>query len=256
MGTENNSEWMKNLDLQFQDVSGLRERRFYKIFYSQIHSFPLLVLGYNPGGKTDGSDLCASESYFENWEHDIVKYRNDSRYRMALPMCMLLSKCLGTRSVDDLRQVPVSNVIFRRSPNMSALKMTPKIAALESNPFVENIINEVNPRIILLISSSAYNLFVKYYCSNVKEENDDFIFTPNGKNNACILKIATARINTTQSNARLIMIGHPSKYATRQEWHDVLDACIGEFAELGLQPIDKTDYLSDLECLPGYGNSL
>ena len=38
---------MSALDAEFRSVSGISERRFYKLFYSHIHHFPLLVLGQN-----------------------------------------------------------------------------------------------------------------------------------------------------------------------------------------------------------------
>ena len=97
------SNLMRDLEHRFQAKSGLSDRRYYKIYYSHIHPFPLLVLGYNPGGETDGSDLSASKLFFENWEHDYLCFRAEPRYSLARPMCDLLSSALGTRSVNDLR---------------------------------------------------------------------------------------------------------------------------------------------------------
>src|SRR5215213_1014110 len=45
------TERMQGLERKFQDRSGLTERRYYKLFYSHLHPFPLLVLGHNPVAK-------------------------------------------------------------------------------------------------------------------------------------------------------------------------------------------------------------
>jgi hypothetical protein len=78
---------MRVMDAAFRKATGLSERRYYKIFYSHIHPFPLLVLGQNPGGETDGTDLVASETCFENWQHDFICSRSNPSYAMAGPMC-------------------------------------------------------------------------------------------------------------------------------------------------------------------------
>src|SRR5271166_4056117 len=97
------SRWVRPLDRQTCAVrftaTGLHDRRYYKIFYSYIHPFPLLALGYNPGGATDGTDLNASDSFYENWEHDFVCFRHDSRYLLAGPACGLLARSLDTDSM-------------------------------------------------------------------------------------------------------------------------------------------------------------
>ena len=56
---------MRRLDIEYQASALVSERRHYKIFYSHIHAFPLLVLGQNPGGAENGENLAASESYFK-----------------------------------------------------------------------------------------------------------------------------------------------------------------------------------------------
>ena len=55
---------MEEIDLAYRTASGLADRRYYKLYYSHIPPFPLLVLGQNPGGETDGTDLAASDGFF------------------------------------------------------------------------------------------------------------------------------------------------------------------------------------------------
>jgi len=113
---------MEQLDAEYRAASGIADRRDYKIYYSHIHPFPLLVLGQNPGGETDDTDLAASATY-ELWEHDYLCFRFDPRFGAAGHMCKLLAAGLQTRSVDVLRQVPATNVIFRRSRDTESLKL-------------------------------------------------------------------------------------------------------------------------------------
>jgi hypothetical protein len=123
------TQHMQEIDAAFRASSGISERRYYKIYYSHIHPFPLLVLGQNPGGETDGTDLTASEGYFENWEHHYLCFRSNPSYALAGPICALLAAVLQTTSVSVLRQVPATNVIFRRSRNTESLNLSPTKAA-------------------------------------------------------------------------------------------------------------------------------
>ncbi|GAA4714623.1 Uracil DNA glycosylase superfamily protein [Promicromonospora umidemergens] len=233
---------MRALDAEFRAGSGITERRFYKIFYSHIHPFPLLVLGLNPGGETDGSDLNASESFFENGEHDYVMFRHYGRqYSLAGPMHDLLSTTLGTSSEDEVRQVPATNVIFRRSRSSSALSVSPKVAAHESAPVLRKILQAVNPRAILLLGSGAHKLFVAEHCDtgtySVNAPPPE-IFTPNGLSDACIFRSAQARVTALDRTVPLLMVGHPSTYARRGRWQKVLPALAHEFRRVGVSPFE------------------
>ena len=220
------TQHMQEIDAAFRAASGISERRYYKIYYSHIHPFPLLVLGQNPGGETDGTDLAASETYFENWEHDYLCFRNNPRYALARPICALLAAALQTTSVNTLRQIPATNVIFRRSRNSESLNLSPAKAAAESAPALRNILAVVNPRAVLLIANTAYKLFKTFHCEprSVEENAEPQVFTPNGKANACIFLSAQARVLGLNRTVPLFMVGHPSKYAGRTEWPQVVEA--------------------------------
>lgn len=248
---------MKEIDAAFHDASGISERRYYKIYYSHIHPFPLLVLGQNPGGETDGTDLAASDTYFENWEHDYVCFRNNSQYTLARLMCTLLAAALQTNAVDVLRQVPATNVIFRRSRNTESLNLSPDKAEAESVPFLRQIIEIVNPRAVLLISNTAYKLFKKFHCEprSVKESVAPQVFTPNGSSNACIYLSAKARVIGLNRMVPLFMTGHPSKYSRRSEWPQVVEALSQGLKECGVSPIEKAS-LASVKPIRSYGTSI
>lgn len=245
---------MQEIDAAFRAVSGISERRYYKIYYSHIHPFPLLVLGQNPGGETDGTDLAASETFFENWEHDYLCFRNDPSYALARPMCELLAAVLKTTSVNVLRQIPATNVIFRRSRNTESLGLSPTKAAEESAPALRSILESVNPRAVLLIANDAYKLFKKFHCDpeSIRENAEPQIFTPNGKSNACIFLSAQARVLGLNRVIPLFMVGHPSKYARRDEWRQVAEALGQGLMQCGVSPIDKTALVS-VKTIDSYG---
>jgi hypothetical protein len=248
---------MQEIDAAFRAASGISERRYYKIYYSHIHPFPLLVLGQNPGGETDGTDLAASDTYFENWEHDYLCFRKDSRYALARPVCALLAAALQTNSVDTLRQVPATNVIFRRSRNTEALNLTPAKAAEESAPGLRRIIETVNPRAVLLISNTAFKLFKAFHCEprSIRENSAKQVFTPNGKANACIYLSAQARVLGLNRTLPLFMVGHPSKYAGRSEWPLVMEALSQGLQQCGISPIEEHALVS-VKPIQSYGTNV
>ena len=249
-------EWMQGLEREFQAESGLTERRYYKLFYSHLHPFPLLVLGHNPGGETDGTDLSASDGYYEAWEHDYVRFRNSPRYRLARPMCELLAECLGTQSANTLRQVPATNVIFRRSRDSGGLSVPKTRAVSESKSCLEKMVASVAPKVILLVSNGAYDLFTKQYCASVRPDPNSEISTPNGAHHARLYRSATARVEVTGRTVRLLCVAHPSKYSARAEWREALGTLRQEFVGAGLHPIESTSYLRPLDDLGGYGESI
>jgi len=252
------TDLMREIDLEYRAASGITDRRFYKIYYSHIHSFPLLILGQNPGGESDGTDLAASDSYFEGWEHDYVRFRNDPRYTLAGPMCRLLADALDTCSTDALRQVPATNVIFQRSRNTSGLNLTLADAAKESRPHLGKVIREVGPHTILLISKTAYDLFIVHHCErkSVQEDVIPRIYTPNGRHRACIFLSARARASALNREVNLFVVGHPSKFADRHEWSAVLAALRDGITRVGLRPINEAGVLRDIPAITSYDSAL
>jgi hypothetical protein len=246
---------MEQLDAEYRAASGIADRRDYKIYYSHIHPFPLLVLGQNPGGETDDTDLAASATY-ELWEHDYLCFRFDPRFGAAGHMCRLLAAGLQTRSVDVLRQVPATNVIFRRSRDTESLKLAPRKAAAETAPFLRKILIAVNPEVILLVSKTAYEIFREFHCEegSVEEDPASRIYTPNGRHNACIFLSARARVRALGRPVQLFMIGHPSRYAARREWQEVTDSLSKALQRSGIAPIEKkTGALVSVKPIESYG---
>ncbi|MFH1675464.1 MAG: hypothetical protein ABIC40_00465, partial [bacterium] len=192
--------------------------------------------------------------YFENWEHDFVKFRMATKdYKMAQPMCKLLSEALGTQKVNIIRQIPATNLIFRRSSRAAKLKFNTRKAIIEAKPYLERLILKVNP-IVILIIRSAYKEFCDYYCSCVNHEFDSVIKSPCGSNPACIYSSATAFPDILKREVRLLSIGHPSTFGYRADWSKVISSVRNELVQIGLNPIEETPYLTRLDDIPGYGS--
>lgn len=237
---------MSRLDAEFQATSGLTDRRFYKIFYSAIAPAPLLVLGFNPGGETDGTDLNASSSFYENWEHDYVDFRHHGKqYSLAGPAYDTLVQVLQTTSEDAIRRVPATNVIFRRSRHASALKLTPRAAAHESAPVLAQILRAVDPAAILLLGSTAFDAFVVEHCdrgSLVVNAEPPEILGANGRHDARLFRSARAHVAALGRDVPLLMVGHPSTYARRDLWREVVGSLRDELVRLGVSPVaDERD---------------
>ena len=214
--------FMQSMDERYQAVSGLHARRDYSIFYSQILPCRVMVLGWNPGGdpRTWSETELASTSYYENGEHEYV----DCHYPLAVAMRTFLVEALALRSDDEIRTIPKANLIFRRSRGQDSLGIRDGEALTEAKPFVEQIINRVQPTAIILEGTKTLKAFERHYCGAVEPCVDgERIMTPNGKVPASIYQFDKATIRCLGRSALLVGLGHPSRYAARAEWSTVIE---------------------------------
>ena len=212
---------MSRLDHQYREATGLVERRFYSIFYSQVDPSPLLIIGFNPGGDPDSWDesALASRSFYENGEHEYV----DCHYPIAVAMREFLLKIGSINSEDLLRRIPKTNLIFRRSRSMDGLRLSERDAILEAKPMLDQIIERVVPRVVICEGVSTLQHFEKHYCESIEEEIDGVsVSTPNGQHKARIYKADKAVLSSIQQPVTILGIGHPSKYSGRLEWSQVI----------------------------------
>lgn len=214
-------EFMRKLDEEYCTVSGLTERRLYSIYYSKVAPSSLMVIGYNPGGDPDHWDesLLASRSFYENDEHEYV----DCHYPLAVAMRSFLTTVLGLRSVEQVRTVPKTNLIFRRSRSQESLGLRPAEALEEARPFVEQIIERVQPCAIFFEGTVTLDQFERLYTEDVSRFRDGPpVTTPNGRNHATIFRLDDGHVRCLGRRVTLIGLGHPSKYSSRAEWHQVI----------------------------------
>jgi len=214
---------MRRLNREYREASGLEERRFYSIFYSQINPSPLLIIGFNPGGNSDAWDesALASRSFYENGEHEYV----DCHYPIAVAMRQFLTDVAVISSHDQLRSIPKTNLIFRRSRSMDGLRFSERDVILEAKPILDQVLERVAPNVVICEGISTLRHFERYYCESVEEEIDDTcVDTPNGKHRARIYKADKAVLSSNNRPVNLLGIGHPSKYSGRSEWGRVTAA--------------------------------
>ena len=216
------TDFMRSLDSQYRESTGLRERRYYSIFYSLVEPSKTLIIGFNPGGDpaTWNESALASRSFYENREHEYV----DTDFPTSVGMRDFLLGSGIVATVEEIRDIPKINLIYRRSRNMNELPITPRQAVLEAHPYVEKIIQRVSPELIICEGKSTLDKFEAFYCGKTDQEVDgQTVFTPNGRHNALIYRADRATVKCLEKPCILVGIGHPSKYSSRSEWQSVLD---------------------------------
>lgn len=213
--------FMRELDAEYRDVSGLEERRHYSIFYSRIEQNPIFVLGYNPGGnpETWSESKLASRSFYEKGEHEYV----DCDYPLAVAMRAFLLKLLANDGLDGIRKIPKTNLIFRRSTNQNTLAASELAGLREAKPFVERMIARCAPQLVICEGMTTLKAFERHYCTDVlKHADGPEISTPNGRNRAAIYTLDRAFVHCLDRDVLVIGLGHPSRYAKRKEWTEVV----------------------------------
>lgn len=224
-GNTKTIQLMKDIDKRYRATSGLDSRTMYSIFYSRIDPSQVMVLGINPGGDPASwsMDYLASQSFYENWEHEYV----DCRYAIQEPMLPLLKKVLSIND-DGVRRIPKSNLVFRRSPgtdDFQRIHMMSLVAAQnEAKPFLEEIISSVDPTIVILEGITTFETFKKKYCTSGSTSIvDEPLFTLHRGRQVRIYQADKATISCTNRAALLIGIGHPSSFGTKPEFPKVVD---------------------------------
>jgi len=252
---------MAEIEAQFlaeADLTHDVERRFHTIFFSHIHPFPLMVLGLNPGGdpETPGKFNNASDKFFENYEHNLVKYARDPTYRLAQPLAALIGDAIGTRGAEFIRQVPFTNVVFHRSP--PAESGSRSFAEIHGCTFrrafelgqntLQRLVRLVDPDILLVVSRDAYR-YLKLLCTDRSEDNDT-VCAPNGSHPVMLYQAASAVLFGRRR--RLLVCAHPSKFAGRSQWHDVISRVVDECKQFGINPIEHHAAIRSLPPLPDH----
>lgn len=212
-------DWAKKLEDSFLSSSGLEGNHLYKIFYSKIQRSNFLILFQNPGGETDGSSLEAS-TYYENDESDIVKYRNDPQYRIAAPLYNFLRQVVNADTDAEIAAIPMTNVIWHRSRNVTSLNIPKKQAISLARPGLRQIIDAVGPKVIFFTNGSFMDF--KDDLASIELDREAAIATPNGRYEATIFRWGTARLFWSDQKIIVIILGHPSTYARREVWKDII----------------------------------
>jgi hypothetical protein len=214
---------MQDLEARYQRASGLSDRLDYTIFYSRVRPAPLLILGWNPGGdpKDPSTVLRASDGWYENDEHEYV----DSHYTIALAMRAFLVDILRLESPEPIRRLPKSNITFRRSPDAASLGMPTRQALIEARPFLREILDRVQPSVLVLEGKQTSDAFRRHYCTDEWNPGPEApVTSPNGLHKATIFSTSRTTLAHSRQPVTTINLGHPSRYGRRADWQKVVTA--------------------------------
>ena len=213
-------ELMRELDEEYRQRSGLRDRRFYSIFYSRIPPAPLMILGINPGGNPETWNLPpGTDEFCTTWQHEYV----DQRYRIQTVMQPLLKRVLG---IDDqiLRRIPKTNMVFRRSEGASKFVaqqggMTLWQGLEESAPTLARIVRRVSPRAIIFEGHDALAMF--NHAFGVAPLSPSLVkpfTTANGRYPALVYAVHEVATSLLPHTILSFSLAHPSKFGQRLEY--------------------------------------
>lgn len=215
-------DFMRALEEEYCQVSGVKNRSEYKIFYGQVFLSPILTMGLNPGGtpegtsadgsrRKDGSPASSSCSYFEQMENDILDcdwQENTGLRNLLLPLV----------SHDHRRfrsEVVKTNMAFRRSRAVRDIDLA--TAEREAVPFIETIIARVSPRLIVLTGPSI-DRFLMLYALDSRTLTDT-IKAP-GINHV-VFAASAAQLRSADHEAIVVQVAHASQFAWTYERYGI-----------------------------------
>jgi hypothetical protein len=214
---------MQNLENRYRTVSGLIDRSQYKIFYGPLHPAEILVLGINPGGEPsnmlpdgvrhkDGARIgAASASYYENDENDLLdcSWRENNILKLLVPL-------IGGDRESARARVVKTNMAFRRSSKVTKIDI--KHAKDEAVPFLREIIEIVNPNLILL-AGVKLDEFCSRYCEAWTSVGDPVI--DDGVKQTVF---AAARMTLPAKQTALgVQVAHASQFSWTYDRYGVVD---------------------------------
>jgi len=217
-----NVDFMRALEEEYRQVSGVKNRSEYKIFYGQVFPSPILTLGLNPGGtpegttedgtrQNDGSPASSSGSYFEQMENDIL----DCDWRENTGLRKLLLPLVGHDHNRFRSEIVKTNIAFRRSRAVSDIDLA--VAEREAVPFIETIIARVSPRLIVLTGPSIDRFLTLYALAS--RPLTETIKAP-GINHV-VFAATAARLRSVDRETIVVQVAHASQFAWTYERYDV-----------------------------------
>ena len=214
-------EFMADLDRRFRSISGLTDRRDYSIFYSRVQPSPVMVIGIKPGGARDGSHLLASQSLYENWEHEYV----DKDYRIAAVMRPTLVSVLEARDSEELRGVPKTNTFFQRAVGtddftLQELRQYGELCA----PFLAEIVAYIRPEAIVFEGIAARDNFVRHQCSTVTKDESATVTGMRRGRMSTFFQMEMCVVKSLGYSTDLLTLGHPSHFGHLPTWEPAVHA--------------------------------
>lgn len=216
--------FMRDLEGRFKQTTGFQNRAAYKIYYCQVRSARILTLGINPGGAPsdtsadgrvgkDGIVAAASSTFYENSEHDVL----DCGWRENIGLRQILCPLVGGVLASIRTEVVKTNLAFHRSARRSDIEV--EAAADQTAPFLREIIEIVNPSLILLtgVALQAFtSRFAKYSEPLVAPERDPGV-------KQVVFAAARASVGRPEKKVLIVQLAHASQFGWTYTKYDVAE---------------------------------
>lgn len=218
------TEFMEDMERRYRAATGLADRSQYKIFYGSIRPAPILALGINPGGDPanmlpngvdhkDGIGVgAASASFYESGENDLLdcSWRENNVLKLLVPLVGGERESVRTRVVK-------TNIAFRRSSKVTKIDI--EKAKEESTPFLSEIIEVVNPKLILLTGVKLDD-FCARHC-RVSGPIGECVRDEGVKQ--VVFAAANMTLRPSSRVALVVQVAHASQFSWTYERYGVVD---------------------------------
>lgn len=147
-----NYDLMRDIEQRYKKAAGLPSRDFYSIFYGPLQPSKFLMINANPGGSPTSYRIVNVYA----GEHEYIEGRNSGP--TTRNAAEILQYVAGSEDPEALRGLQVINRFFRRSPERPSRTIERSYVA-EARPFVNELINYIEPEAILFGGDSSVTAF-------------------------------------------------------------------------------------------------
>lgn len=133
------------------------------------------MINANPGGSPQNYRIVD----VMNGEHEYIE--GPSSGPTTSNGAAILQHIIGDNNQESLRRIQVLNRFFRRSPTRPSVSIE-QLYMKEARPFLEDLINFIEPKVILFGGDAGVGLFAKAHGARL--EAGRAIMGPNGSNEA------------------------------------------------------------------------
>jgi hypothetical protein len=212
--TEQDVQFMSNLEARYRAATGLKDRSQYKIFYGLVRPAPMLVLGINPAGesaevmpdgmqsRTPGKRHAASAAFYEHDESDLL----DCTWKENAVLNLLVPLAGGEREAVR-SQVVKTNIAFRRAKKVDRSLIESWKA--EAAPFLAEIVARVVPRLVLLTGVKLED-FTPRFCERAVTVGET-LRDPGVKQT--VFRAARVALRATGTPALVVQVAHASQFS-------------------------------------------
>lgn len=192
---------MRDIERRYKAASRLSNRDDYSIFYGPLCRSKLLMINANPGGTPDNYRIVNVMA----GEHEYIEGRDSGpTTRNGAEMLQYIANSADPESI---RGVQVLNRFFRRSRQRPNVR-TEALYMQEARPFLVEMINYIEPDVILFGGDAGVSLFATAHGGSVR--GGPPLRGPNGSSEATYFREYELRLPYYRS-VPAFGVYHPSK---------------------------------------------